>query len=286
MITRKAGAALAAGCTCVVKPAEDTPLTALAIANLAAEAGIPPGVFNVITSDRQHAPSVGKQLCEHPLVAGISFTGSTDVFRESITISSACNRLFRKLFLAPDTLAILPKGGYRCGDRQSVKAIKWLVYLQKTRPDIHIQHAFNGREIEILGRKVDGYWTKETLAERYECTLLRDRAFRATGYNVTTMKECDFDKILIEDTELDLELNTHLMIQTAPLTPRDALYGERCESTTLHYKTNADEKIGYLDVCNEMTYESTPVRDLLEKENEEWVEGESYFVPRSESDEI
>nr|CAD7404190.1 unnamed protein product [Timema poppensis] len=157
MITRKAGAALAAGCTCVVKPAEDTPLTALAIANLAAEAGIPPGVFNVITSDRQHAPSVGKQLCEHPLVAGISFTGSTDVFRESITISSACNRLFRKLFLAPDTLAILPKGGYRCGDRQSVKAIKWLVYLQKTRPDIHIQHAFNGREIEILGRKVDGY---------------------------------------------------------------------------------------------------------------------------------
>nr|CAD7407947.1 unnamed protein product [Timema cristinae] len=79
MITRKAGAALAAGCTCVVKPAEDTPLTALAIANLAAEAGIPPGVFNVITSDRQHAPSVGKQLCEHPLVAGISFTGSTNV---------------------------------------------------------------------------------------------------------------------------------------------------------------------------------------------------------------
>nr|CAD7568405.1 unnamed protein product [Timema californicum] len=79
MITRKAGAALAAGCTCVVKPAEDTPLTALAIANLAAEAGIPPGVFNVITSDRQHASSVGKQLCEHPLVAGISFTGSTNV---------------------------------------------------------------------------------------------------------------------------------------------------------------------------------------------------------------
>nr|CAD7599683.1 unnamed protein product [Timema genevievae] len=77
MITRKAGAALAAGCTCVVKPAEDTPLTALAIANLATEAGIPPGVFNVITSDRHHAPSVGKQLCEHPLVAGISFTGST-----------------------------------------------------------------------------------------------------------------------------------------------------------------------------------------------------------------
>ncbi|KAJ9574916.1 hypothetical protein L9F63_007935, partial [Diploptera punctata] len=79
MITRKAGAAIAAGCTCVVKPAEDTPLTALAIAKLAEEAGLPKGVFNVITSDRGHAAEVGKLLCESPLVAGISFTGSTVV---------------------------------------------------------------------------------------------------------------------------------------------------------------------------------------------------------------
>lgn len=79
MITRKAGAALAAGCTCVVKPAEDTPLTALALAQLGEEAGLPKGVFNVVTSDRNHAPEVGKVLCESPLVAGISFTGSTAV---------------------------------------------------------------------------------------------------------------------------------------------------------------------------------------------------------------
>ena len=76
MITRKAGAAIAAGCTCVVKPAEDTPLTALAVAKLAEEAGLPNGVFNVITSDRGHAAEVGQLLCESPLVAGISFTGS------------------------------------------------------------------------------------------------------------------------------------------------------------------------------------------------------------------
>lgn len=75
MITRKAGAALAAGCTCVVKPAEDTPLTALALGHLAEEAGLPKGVFNVITSSRTNAPEVGKLLCESPLVAGISFTG-------------------------------------------------------------------------------------------------------------------------------------------------------------------------------------------------------------------
>lgn len=79
MITRKASAALAVGCTCVIKPAEDTPLTALAIVKLAEEAGIPKGVLNVVTSDRKNAPAIGKLFCESPLVAGISFTGSTQV---------------------------------------------------------------------------------------------------------------------------------------------------------------------------------------------------------------
>jgi succinate-semialdehyde dehydrogenase len=79
MITRKAGAALAAGCTCVVKPAEDTPLTALAIAALAEKAGIPKGVFNVVTCSRENAAPVGSMLCKSPLVAGLSFTGSTHV---------------------------------------------------------------------------------------------------------------------------------------------------------------------------------------------------------------
>lgn len=76
MITRKAGAAFAAGCTCVIKPAEDTPLTALALAQLAHDAGIPKGVLNVITSSRENAVSLGKLLCESPLVRGLSFTGT------------------------------------------------------------------------------------------------------------------------------------------------------------------------------------------------------------------
>lgn len=79
MITRKAGAALAAGCTCLIKPAEDTPLTALALAQLAHDAGIPKGVLNVITSSRENAAPMGKLLCESPLVRGLSFTGSTGV---------------------------------------------------------------------------------------------------------------------------------------------------------------------------------------------------------------
>jgi len=79
MITRKVAAALAAGCTCIVKPAEDTPLSALALAVLAEEAGIPKGVINVLTCSREHTAEVGKLLCESPQVAGISFTGSTNV---------------------------------------------------------------------------------------------------------------------------------------------------------------------------------------------------------------
>jgi succinate-semialdehyde dehydrogenase/glutarate-semialdehyde dehydrogenase len=77
MITRKVAPALAAGCTIVVKPAEDTPLCALAIAKLALDAGVPPGVFNVVTT--QNAPPVGAVLCEDPRVRKLSFTGSTEV---------------------------------------------------------------------------------------------------------------------------------------------------------------------------------------------------------------
>lgn len=76
MITRKVAPAIAAGCTVVLKPAMETPLTALALAYLAIEANIPGGVFNVITGD---APTIGKALCDSPVVRKLSFTGSTAV---------------------------------------------------------------------------------------------------------------------------------------------------------------------------------------------------------------
>jgi succinate-semialdehyde dehydrogenase/glutarate-semialdehyde dehydrogenase len=78
MITRKAGPALAAGCTMVVKPASQTPLTALALAVLAERAGIPAGVLSVITGA---AGDVGTELATNPLVRKLSFTGSTEVGR-------------------------------------------------------------------------------------------------------------------------------------------------------------------------------------------------------------
>jgi len=77
MIARKVGPALAAGCTVVIKPAESTPLSALAMAVLAERAGFPPGVINVLTG--QHPAAIGSVLTSHPLVRKISFTGSTRV---------------------------------------------------------------------------------------------------------------------------------------------------------------------------------------------------------------
>ena len=79
MITRKAGAALAAGCTCVIKPSEDTPLTALALAVLAEEAGFPAGVINFLTTSAKNSAIVGKELCADPRIRTLSFTGSTTV---------------------------------------------------------------------------------------------------------------------------------------------------------------------------------------------------------------
>ncbi len=77
MITRKVTPALAAGCTAVVKPAEDTPLSALALAALAEEAGIPKGVLNIVTA--MNPVPVGEELTANPLVRMVTFTGSTEV---------------------------------------------------------------------------------------------------------------------------------------------------------------------------------------------------------------
>jgi succinate-semialdehyde dehydrogenase/glutarate-semialdehyde dehydrogenase len=81
MITRKVAPALAAGCPVVIKPAELTPLTALAAAELAMRAGIPAGVFNLLTADGANSIAIGKVFCASDTVRHISFTGSTEVGR-------------------------------------------------------------------------------------------------------------------------------------------------------------------------------------------------------------
>jgi succinate-semialdehyde dehydrogenase/glutarate-semialdehyde dehydrogenase len=93
MITRKAAPALAAGCTLVIKPANETPFSALALVELAERAGVPAGVINVVTGD---APAIGAQLTGHPLVRKLSFTGSTPVGR---LLMGQCAETIKKVSL-------------------------------------------------------------------------------------------------------------------------------------------------------------------------------------------
>ena len=81
MITRKVAPALAAGCTVIIKPAELTPLTALAAGELALRAGIPAGVLNILSADSANSIAIGKTLCASDVVRHLSFTGSTEVGR-------------------------------------------------------------------------------------------------------------------------------------------------------------------------------------------------------------
>ena len=96
MITRKVAPALAAGCTVVIKPAEATPLSALAVAELAQRAGMPAGVLNVLTADSEQSIEIGKVLCDSDVVRHLSFTGSTEVGR---ILMKQCAPTIKKLSL-------------------------------------------------------------------------------------------------------------------------------------------------------------------------------------------
>ena len=96
MITRKLAPALAAGCPVVIKPAEQTPLSALAVAELAQRAGMPAGVLNIITADGPNSIAVGKVLCASDIVRHLSFTGSTEVGR---ILAAQCAPTIKKLSL-------------------------------------------------------------------------------------------------------------------------------------------------------------------------------------------
>jgi succinate-semialdehyde dehydrogenase/glutarate-semialdehyde dehydrogenase len=93
MITRKAGPSLAAGCTVVLKPASQTPFSALALAELAERAGVPKGVFNVITGK---ASEIGAELTANPTVRKLSFTGSTEIGK---LLMAQCSSTVKKLSL-------------------------------------------------------------------------------------------------------------------------------------------------------------------------------------------
>ncbi|KAI1335074.1 Aldehyde/histidinol dehydrogenase [Xylariaceae sp. FL0016] len=96
MVLRKAAAALAAGCTMVVKPSPETPVTAMALAKLATEAGFPDGVLNILPTSLANTPSLSEALCKHPLVKKVTFTGSTRVGQ---IVAGHCSNGLKKVVL-------------------------------------------------------------------------------------------------------------------------------------------------------------------------------------------
>ena len=96
MVLRKASAALAAGCTMVVKPSPETPVTCLVLARLAMEAGFPKGALNVLTTDLENTPGLSRALCRHELVRKVTFTGSTRVGR---LVAGLCAEGLKKVTL-------------------------------------------------------------------------------------------------------------------------------------------------------------------------------------------
>ncbi|XP_046428514.1 uncharacterized protein LOC124183710 [Neodiprion fabricii] len=199
-------------------------------------------------------------------------------FTESTTIASACSVLFRKNFLQPERIGILPPGGYRLADAQSRKALEWLV-VKERELGIDIRHAGNGREFRIpeTGRKVDGYhvagdgtrhvyefhgcfWhgcrkclrinrdrrsvNGETLDRRYEETRAKISRMRELGYRVTEQWECEFDRSLRENEEMREYVATHPLIAgtatSEALNPRDAFYGGRTGNASRYYEVKTD----------------------------------------------
>ncbi len=209
--------------------------------------------------------------------------GSVCPFTEACTIASTCMRVFRKNFLRKDCIAILPPGGYRWADKQSRKAVAWLVWLEHTYNRV-IAHAGRSREYRPPGGlpAVDGYYedngvnhtlqfhgcywhgcprcyrvnrdarlkSGDSMEERYERTILISGRIRSRGYALTEIWECDFDKLLENDANMAAYIKNHPMVKQTPLEPRDAFFGGRTENFVSLYDIKEGEKIHYVDVCS------------------------------------
>lgn len=203
---------------------------------------------------------------------------NVDPFLEAVTIASACNLAFRRKFLKPNTIGLVPKRGYRMAVRQSAKALQWMSWEEEKR-NVKIRHAGNGREARVAGAgKVDGFDGKvvyefhgcyyhgcpkcfpykrgeplqedlcDSLEQRLERTKKKTAMIRRR-YEVVEMWECEFED-LKKKHKLDY-LSTLPILNMIPLKPRDAFFGGRTgNSKTYHKCTEPGETIQYVDVCS------------------------------------
>ena len=173
--------------------------------------------------------------------------GQNGPFRQAIRISSICNKVFRTKFQKPDSVGVIPRGGYRMGDRKSVEPLQWLAYIGRTLNNV--THAGNGREVHLAGVsnvKVDGYCqetnevfqhfacfshgclfmtnrhkpignTDEALQKRYEKIQARLQKIENAGYIVISNWGCEFRKLLRKNPGLENELSSHPYVKISPI---------------------------------------------------------------------
>ena len=199
-----------------------------------------------------------------------------EVFLKSFTIASPCNQVVRKRFLKPDTLGLVPDGGYSCNNYYSKKALMWLLHMEQT-DGYRIMHARNGRKYrptehpkysvdeycpetktiyEFFGCFFDGHTCQtfrnintmcgDTLAEIYVRTMSQLVQITQARYQVKMQSECEFDDAGIVNQKP--ELPTHPVVEQSPLHTSHALYGVRTEAMRLYYKLRDNETIQYVDV--------------------------------------
>jgi hypothetical protein len=202
-------------------------------------------------------------------------------FLESVTIASACNLAFRRNFLRPNTIGLIPKNGYRMVDKQSAVALQWLTWEEDQR-GVRIQHAGRGREVKIANLKVDGfdgeniyefqgcyyhgcpkcfpYKREDPLKEdpsdslhlRYERTKNKIQKLSEANYNVIEMWECEFYKLKRQNNLT--YLNSLPILNSLPLEPRNAFFGGRTGNAKTYHKCEEGESIQYVDVCSLYPY--------------------------------
>ena len=202
-----------------------------------------------------------------------------DPFQSCITIASACNLLYRRNFLEPETIAVIPPHGYRTEDLQSQDALKWIKLVAQTT-GYNIQHARNGGEMTEGDYKLDGFFidkdgqktaleyhgcfwhgcptcyarntvnpvNKFTMAELHQSTLDKQKYLEERGYKYVCKWECEFKQEVANQAETRAFINNLDII--APLDPREAFFGGRTEAFQLYRKVESGETINYYDVTS------------------------------------
>ena len=220
--------------------------------------------------------------------------GGVCPFEECTTIASTCMRVFRKNFLREGEIGVIPSGGYRRADNQSLKALRWLIWMEREL-GYPIIHAGRSREYRLPdGTLVDGYYEtsdagvtrryvlqfhgcfwhgcptcyrinrdrdlsqnadrSDSMDLRYERTIASAYRLRKRGYELTEKWECVFDREMTQNEEMRDFLRHHQMIENKPLDPREAFYGGRTGNIVTRYEAAGTEKIRYLDVCSLYPY--------------------------------